>query len=82
MEGISLTGDGSDQNPYMITQISDERDFLMFLQEEFGSQQLDELEDRILDKIQCKSGKEVYFDITKAYLRLQELTDKGEKGSL
>ncbi|GAB5417148.1 MAG: hypothetical protein Crog4KO_20140 [Crocinitomicaceae bacterium] len=74
MEGISITGYGSLRYPYFITQISDERDFLMYLKEEFGSQELMTGDNVVFDKITCKSGRMVYFDITIPYLRLQKLS--------
>jgi hypothetical protein len=74
MEGISITGYGTLRYPYFITQISDERDFLMYLKEEFVSQELMSGDNVVFDKITCKSGKMVYFDITIPYLRLQKLS--------
>ncbi len=74
MEGISITGYGSLRYPYFITQISDERDFLMYLKEEFESQELMTGDSVVFDKITCKSGRMVYFDITIPYLRLQKLS--------
>ena len=74
MEGISISGYGTMRYPYFVTQISDERDFLMYLKEEFASQELMQGENVVFDKITCKSGKNIYFDITIPYLRLQKLS--------
>lgn len=40
LECISLTGIGTKDEPYVITRISDEKDFLNYLEEEFSSQSL------------------------------------------
>lgn len=74
MEGISITGYGSMRYPYFITQISDERDFLMYIKEEFEKQELMQGDNVVFDKVTCKSGRDVYFDITIPYLRLQKLS--------
>ncbi|WP_422104823.1 DUF4919 domain-containing protein [Winogradskyella sp.] len=78
MEGISLTGNGTKEMPYMVTRVSDEKDMLRYFQEEFKSQSLVKNENSILDLIQCQSGKEIYFDITRPYLRMQELMNSGK----
>ena len=73
MEGISLTGYGTKEAPYVVTRITDEQDFLMFKQERFKSQQLVRNNDRIMDLITCQSGTAYYFDITVPYQRMQSL---------
>lgn len=77
LEGISLTGDGTVERPYRVTSISDERDMVQFLNEEFAGQSLVQANDKIMDMIQCKSGKEIYFDITIPYQRMQHMMDNG-----
>ena len=64
--------------PYLITQISDERDFVTFSRDEFLGQKLVNENNKFFDLVECGSGKKIYFDITALYLRLQELIDKGE----
>lgn len=78
MEGLSLTGDGSQQSPYFVTRISDERDMLSYFQEQFASQRLINDHNRYLDCITSQSGKNIYFDITTPYLKMQELLDSGK----
>lgn len=78
MEGISLTGNGTKEMPYIVTRVSDEKDMLRYFQEEFASQSLVKNESKIFDLIQCQSGKEIYFDITTPYLKMQELMDNGK----
>lgn len=78
MEGISLTGNGTIKMPYIVTRISDQKDMLRYFQEEFKSQNLVNNENKIFDLIQCNSGKEIYFDITTPYLRMQELMNNGK----
>lgn len=78
MEGLSLTGDGSKQSPYLVTRISDEKDMLSYFQEQFASQSLINDNSRYFDCITCQSGKDIYFDITTPYLKMQELMDTGK----
>lgn len=78
MEGISLTGNGTKEMPYIVTRVSDEKDMLRYFQEEFKSQSLIKNENKIFDLIQCQSGREIYFDITTPYLRMQELMNNGK----
>ncbi|WP_299619296.1 hypothetical protein [uncultured Tenacibaculum sp.] len=78
MEGISLTGNGTKEMPYIVTRISDEKDMLRYFQEEFKSQSLVKNENKIFDLIQCQSGKKIYFDITRPYLKMQELMNNGK----
>jgi len=78
MEGICITGNGSKTLPYIVTRISDEKDVLSYLQEEFISQNLVKDNGKIYDLINCKSGNEIYFDITTPYLKMQSLMNNGE----
>lgn len=77
MESISLTGDGSKEHPYIVTRISDERDMLMYFEESFGSQKLSHNQDRSFDIISCKSGKDIWFDITTPYSAMKAKLNKG-----
>ena len=78
LEGMSLTGDGSLENAYVVTRISDERDLLRYLQEELVNQQLVQADNRYFDLLECASGKKIYFDITVPYTKMQELMDSGK----
>jgi hypothetical protein len=77
MEGISLTGNGTKKKPYIVTRITDERDMLSYFQEEFVSQRLMHDDNTTFDVIQCKSGRELYFDITTPYTKMQDLMNNG-----
>lgn len=72
---IEATGDGTKELPFIITRISDENDTLMSLAENKRSQNLIEIDNTYFDVIKCESGKEIYFDITKPYLRNEILIE-------
>lgn len=74
--GIESTGNGTKEAPFIITRISDENDILMSLAENKSSQNLIEIDNTYFDVIKCESGKEIYFDITKPYLRNEILIEK------
>ena len=73
MEGISITGNGTKALPYLVTRVSDEKDMLNYLQEEFKSQRLAKENDKFYDLIFCKSENKIYFDITIPFLKMQDL---------
>ena len=79
LKGISLTGDGTEEKPYIVTRISDERDMLDYFEEEYQGQGLISHEDRTLDLMICQSGRKIYFDITRPFLRLSELMDSDKR---
>mgnify|MGYP000339051519 CR=1 FL=1 len=64
LDNLLLTGDGSKEEPYLITQISDERDIIQSMEDEVANQRLMKIEGKSYDLIKTKSGKEIYFDIT------------------
>ena len=64
IESLTQTGDGSVDNPYLITQMSDERDVLQFQEEKFASQRLLKKAGKSIDQIKTESGKIVHFDVT------------------
>ena len=78
MEGIETTGDGSEESPYVIMRISDERDLLNYLQEKIINQNLVHKNDKHFDLINCESGAQVYFDITEPYQKMQQLMNDGK----
>ncbi|MFD1605822.1 DUF4919 domain-containing protein [Flavobacterium artemisiae] len=78
LEGISLTGDGTLEFPYIVTRISDERDFLRYLNEDPKIQSLIKSNDKTIDLLECVSGKQFHFDITNCFKRMQNLIDKGK----
>ena len=78
LEGISLTGDGTQENPYVVTRISDEQDLLEYLDEEFESQSLVTNNGRFYDLNTTEWGDEIYIAITVPYPKMQQLMDSGE----
>lgn len=70
LKSMTLTGDGSENKPYIVTRVSDERDLVEYLQENFVSQSLITSGDKYLDCIRTESGKDIYFDITACYKRM------------
>jgi hypothetical protein len=64
--------------PYLITRMSDERDLLTYLNEEFASQSLVTENNRFYDLITTQSGNRIYFDITTSYTSMQNLVDDGK----
>ncbi|WP_196887442.1 DUF4919 domain-containing protein [Aureivirga sp. CE67] len=73
VESIKKTGDGTKENPYRVTRISDERDLIQYLKDDFSRQTLIEEENNVYDLISCDSGKQIYFDVTRPYARLEQL---------
>jgi hypothetical protein len=80
MECIALTGDGSMEQPRVVTRVEDERDFLAYMQEQFAAQQLMSSAGKKIDRLTTQSGKELHFDITDCYSRMQELFDTRKTG--
>lgn len=64
LECILLTGDGSKEYPYIVTKVQDEYDLLSFIGEESKLQSLIIEETCTYDKVETKSGKTIFFDIT------------------
>jgi len=68
---IEKTGDGTMQNPYIVTRVSDETDFLQFhLRKKHVQQKLIESEGKYMDVLTLEDGSELYFDITVPYRRI------------
>lgn len=70
LEGIAFTGNGTLEQPYLVTRIDDERDFLTYLEEVFESQALINDADKSYDCITTASGKNIYFDITDCFKKM------------
>jgi hypothetical protein len=64
LDGILGTGDGSAKNAYLVTRVSDEYDVLRHLGKSSGSQGLVMKDGKSFDKIQCRDGGELWFDVT------------------
>lgn len=71
MEGMAASGDGTLEKPYVIIRISDERDLMMYLGEEFTSQSLSNQNGMMLDILTTASGKQIYFNITDCFIAMQ-----------
>lgn len=70
-ECIEKTGDGTEDSPYIITRISDERDLIRYhFNKEDTMQRLVKGEDKIMDVLTLNDGSEVYFDISVPYRRI------------
>jgi hypothetical protein len=80
LEGIDLTGDGTADYPYIITRVSDERDFLQYIDEQFAGQGLVDMGGKKMDVIRTAAGREIYFDITDCFSRMQVLMGQGRHG--
>ena len=70
---ISLTGEGTKEEPFIVTKVQDEYDFLEFVREEIKKQSLIKGEDRVYDKIETKSGKVFFFDITDCHAMARKI---------
>ncbi|UCH84304.1 MAG: DUF4919 domain-containing protein, partial [Candidatus Latescibacterota bacterium] len=72
VRGILDTGDGTKDEPYVVSVTGDEYFILEVLKKTFESQELVEDGDRYMDLIKTTDGTEIYFDITKPYQNLQK----------
>ncbi|MCA6068663.1 DUF4919 domain-containing protein [Chryseobacterium sp. RG1] len=76
---IEKTGDGALQNPYIVTRVSDEKDFLeLHLRKKYTQQRLMQHEGKYLDVLTLEDGSEIYFDITVPYQRISFSREKKE----
>jgi hypothetical protein len=65
VDGIQLTGDGTQTRPYLVLRTSDEYDLLSALGKQLASQHLVQGDNgRSCDQMVCADGSEVWFDIT------------------
>jgi hypothetical protein len=71
IDGIRMTGDGSQKRPFLVTRISDEYDLLMAMDKEMEMQALEESGGRQLDCLTLKGGTQLHFDVTDCMGRLQ-----------
>jgi hypothetical protein len=78
VKGILSTGAGTYENPYRVVRTSDEYDVLQYLEQEVEKQSLQSAEQKHLDVILTKQGREVVFDITDAYETLTVGLDEQE----
>jgi hypothetical protein len=71
LEGILSTGNGSAEKPYLVTRVSDEYDVLRELKKFSRQQAVLHKNGKVLDRIQCSDGTELWFDVTAAFTSLQ-----------
>lgn len=70
LDGILLTGDGSEKKPYLVLDITDEYDILEYLEKELEEQELIQNDEKSYDLIKCTDGTEIWFDVTTPYSEL------------
>ncbi len=70
IEGILMTGRGTEAEPWLVVRTSDEYDVLMFIDRRMESQALVQRDNRTLDCLTGDDGKQSWFDITDAYKAL------------
>ena len=64
LRGIELTGDGSENSPFLVTRTSDEYDYLFAKQLQFASYTEIEKDGRQLDCILVRDKGPLFFDVT------------------
>jgi hypothetical protein len=64
LRGIEMTGDGTEEQPLIVSRVSDEYDFLFAKQLRFVAQLPVESDGRRLDRIEVDDGDAVFFDVT------------------
>lgn len=67
IQGILATGDGSAEQPYLVSRVSDEYDLLRHLKKMRKVQGLRHKDGKSFDVMQCADGTEVWFDITAVF---------------
>ncbi len=72
MQGLLSTGDGSREKPYRVLHTRDEYDLLAYLGKEPSRQSLVPQGRWRFDRIECKDGTEVWFDITFPFSHLSK----------
>jgi len=75
LDCIRLTGNGSKEQPYIVTRVEDEYEVLHQLKEKVSSQNLIIEEEKIFDLIKTESRKQIYFDITDCYNKLNGMNN-------
>jgi hypothetical protein len=64
LQGLLATGDGTRENPYVVTHPTDEYDVLATLGLRSAGQSLTERNGRLYDIQLCEDGCELWFDVT------------------
>jgi hypothetical protein len=71
LNGILLTGDGSEEYPYLVTCVTDEYDVLEHLGKSLKQQSLVEKEDGRYDCLDCEDGSQIWFDVSVPLARFE-----------
>ena len=79
VEGIKLTGDGTQARPYLVLRTSDEYDMLNTLGKRLASQHLVHEGGKSFDKLVCDDGAELWFDITEMMAAMARRLNAGGK---
>jgi len=74
VQGIEMTGKGTESQPFLVTRTSDEYDFLIFRKQTPLVQGLVESKGRRLDRIETQDGTVFWFDITEIFALMQRAT--------
>ncbi|MGE0433427.1 MAG: DUF4919 domain-containing protein [Planctomycetota bacterium] len=69
LEGIRLTGQGTEEQPWLVLRVSDEYDVLFATGRTLERQSLVSSGERKLDHLVCTDGSEVWFDVTDMLMR-------------
>ena len=70
LRGIQSTGDGTEQQPWLVVRTSDEYDVMATLQKRMQQQSLVNDNDLHLDRVECTDGSTLWFDVTDAFRQL------------
>jgi hypothetical protein len=69
LQGLLATGDGSRGNPFVVCHPTDECDLVEVLGTEPAGQSLLEESGRLLDRLVCRDGRRLWFDVTEILMR-------------
>ena len=72
LDGLLATGDGGEDQPFLVLRTSDIYDVLLHQQKELAQQSLVQKGGRSYDHMTCTDGTELWFDVTDAYERLRQ----------
>lgn len=71
LNGLTETGDGSGERPFLVTYLSDEYDLMRCMDVEVRQQQVVDADDRQLDVLRDAVGNEYWFDVTEVMAAAQ-----------
>ena len=64
LKGILSTGEGTENNPYLVLRISDEKDILDYLEYKPLTQKIIKKGNKHFDIFECENGNDCWFDIS------------------